>query len=710
MNAPAGLTAATDLAPIAPETIVLPGGTCAVLCFDGLDTPLPDKGTITEGDGAEWTAVFWPRNDRFAGVAIVAASTFGNFGLTDDQGNAAAQIALPTTMTTDVDALVTHLKAGACPMAEVLHALSPRLPEPFKTNLLQATSHADGFIEVLIRPECGGLVLQGWAHTNLSGSLTLMGAAEGLDALSAAFERDDILAPAAGFCMFVKDWAGHLENSKALFIDHGGRFLRLDILPSWADPITGPGSTAHMRAMLPRLHASPDITEGFKRIVRPRFDGKNTMAGHDGPVTAAIDRILRTPSGGLYVTGWLLDPLDQVDRAILKSTGNLYAPLHTGWHRTERPDLNDAFGPDPRFAGLLDPREKLHGFSCAVLADPEELDGADIYLELVLKDDRCLFLPCSLTPCDGPGAAHPVLATLHAHDPALDTLITRHAAPFLATVPERMPSRSKWSVKPLGGGPAGKPVAALVPVRDAAHLQPVLAGLADTPDAQRLDLIVIVDRSNARDVIDELDGLFRFFGLTGALVLVPDHDTLADRLDAGLSLARAPKILVWQTTVLPKASGWLATLLKTAHHADGPAVTAPLLTYEDGSVYFGGGSETAPIGAACAMVGFERHRIASDDPRPAQILPAEIALIDRKLLQECGGFRGGLWGDRFIGHDLSQRLSEKGAGVLCVPGAEFWMLDSAGPDQSPGSRSLTDRIDAELIALRHTTQMNGAQP
>ena len=117
------------------------------------------------------------------------------------------------------------------------------------------------------------------------------------------------------------------------------------------------------------------------------------------------------------------------------STRGLHVPLHDRWHRADRPDLNQAFGPDPRFAGLLDPRERLHGFTCTVLAEPEALKGAEVYLEVVLKEETCLFLPCEITPCDGDGGAHPVLDALQPDDPALEALIANHAAPFLATVP-----------------------------------------------------------------------------------------------------------------------------------------------------------------------------------------------------------------------------------------------------------------------------------
>ena len=103
-------------------------------------------------------------------------------------------------------------------------------------------------------------------------------------------------------------------------------------------------------------------------------------------------------------------------------------------------------------------------------------------------------------------------------------------------------------------------------------------------------------------------------------------------LDAGAKVARAGEILVWQPAVLPKSPRWLATLRRAARELGERAVVAPLLSYEDGSVYFGGGtSGAAPAGAPCSLVGFARRRLDDSGPRPAQALPAEIVLVNRDL-------------------------------------------------------------------------------
>lgn len=693
---------------LVPGLVVLPGGTCAVFCFDRLVEALPETARLAGTKAERWQARSWPTTRGHAGVAVVGASALGDFRALDPQTGRAWRIAAGATVSTEAQDLAALLLAAGVPAPELLYFLGEALAgigamdraQRFLADLLVQTATADGYVEVVARPECGGLVLQGWTQRGLQGALNLHGNGSGVGAVAATFARDDVQAPAAGFCIYAPDWEGGLDGRATLFVDHDRRLFRLDVL-SPSEPIAGAAATKHVRALLPRLGAPAEALDAIRRITRPRFDGKNTAANHPGPVAAALDRVMVTPSGGIFVSGWLLDPLDTVVEVNLSSDGGLNVPLHDRWHRADRPDLNQAFGPDPRFAGLLDPRERLHGFACTVIAAPDAVRGTALHLEIVLKDETCLFLPCETTPCEGDGSAHPVIETLRSDDPGLKTLIANHAAPFLATVPERPLNLSRMSVQPLAGGAQGRDTAAVMPLADIAHLQPVMASLADTPEAAELDLVLVANREGAAALSEELDFQFRFFGLRGTLVLVPEHEPLGRRLDAGAAVARAPEILVWQPAVLPKSRRWLAALKQGSAGLGERAVVAPLLSYEDGSVYFGGGrSGAAPTGAPCSLVGFARRRLDDSGPRAAQALPAEIVLVNRDLVAAAGGFRGGLLGERFVGQDLSQRLKRAGAEAWCIPAAEFWMLDAAPGGAGTTPRSMVDRIDAALIAQR----------
>ena len=49
----------------------------------------------------------------------------------------------------------------------------------------------------------------------------------------AHFDREDILPPARGFCLFGKAWGeDSLATVDAVFFEEGGRLLRLDVVPN----------------------------------------------------------------------------------------------------------------------------------------------------------------------------------------------------------------------------------------------------------------------------------------------------------------------------------------------------------------------------------------------------------------------------------------------------------------------------------------------
>ena len=55
--------------------------------------------------------------------------------------------------------------------------------------------------------------------------------------------------------------------------------------------------------------------------------------------------------------------------------------------------------------------------------------------------------------------------------------------------------------------------AALMPFRSFAQLQPILALLAGTPEAEALDLCLVASRDVASDMLTRLADAFGFFGL-----------------------------------------------------------------------------------------------------------------------------------------------------------------------------------------------------
>ena len=592
--------------------------------------------------------------------------------------------------------LFEHLLAG-CP-ADTGEAQSHRR---FVRSFVTAAAERDGFIEVFAAPDTGGVFAQGWSMSLAAGETAVASAAEHLaliDVEVAHFDRDDILPPGQGFCLFGKSWeAKDLGDLDAFFFEQDGRLLRLDAVRG-SVVLTGAEATAHVALMLPRMRA-PSLG-AFKRVCRPRFAGEDTLSSTPAPIAAALDAVLRAPDGSLLTIGWLLDPLRRVERMLLKSTeSGIYARLDASACPLPRPDLADGFARDPRFGRLLSEWEVMHGFVAHVPARSGAPELGQLYLELVLDDGNCLFQPITAMPFDSAELLPQVLNVLSPAEPELARIVDEHLAPFLASVPKASPRMRRGPGRPIPlGGPCTSDTLAVMPFRSFSELQPVLALLAGTPEADALDFALVTSRGVAAGMVDRLGSAFDFYGLNGCLIVTSENAGLTAQFDLGTDATEAEQVLAWMPTALPKQPGWLAPLL--AEHAGLPTggLLSPALTYEDGSIHFGG--VVTGGGTACALSGYGASWMPRGAPKRTPVGAAQVALIERAALAAVGGFSGRLFGDEYAHVDLADRLARAGLGTWCSGAVEFWVLDDHAPGEEGSLDRMIRQIDTALLGRR----------
>ncbi|MCU0906062.1 MAG: hypothetical protein MUF73_01145 [Rhodobacteraceae bacterium] len=722
---------------------LLPDGK-ALVVVQGTGAVPPERGVLDTAAGRlAWQAVATVLRDpagadqppaEFSVLALLSGLPTGAGTLTDRAGQV-WQVGAPQRIGASVAFLVASAQAAGLDLARVFGVLAAGLQDAVQANapearalrgfaseFLETVAARDGFIEVLAEPVTGGLFLQGWAQSLGEGPLAWISLDAPLDrpvVTAAFFARPDLLDPAQGLCLYgVTVALACVRGAGTVFLEQDGRLLRLDLVGTAAQALTDAAAMGHVAGMLPRLTGRTEAVSAFRRICRPRYGGADTLSGTGLPVAMGLDTVLRAPDGTMLVGGWMLDPDRRVTMALVKSRGNRYGRISDAWVRLPRPDLYPAFRDDPRFAGRLTPVETLHGFIARVPPPPEpQPDGGgdpDVYVELVLDDDSCLFLP--LTPVEvlGPERLTPVLAALSPSEPQLARIIDAHLVPFLAGLhPARglaqAQARGAARVPPIPLGQAGasgaaRRLPALMPVASLDDLQPVLALLAGTPDAAALDLHLIVTRALAETALADLQSAFRFYGLCGHLVLAPDSASRARWLDAALAVipdaqeGPADPLLVWTPRVLPKGRGWLARLQAEAAAAGqgGTRVGAlsPALTHEDGSIAYG------PPSAAGSVVGFAPGALHRGPPVRVAGPAPDILLADRGAILAAGGFAGQMLTDAHAHVDLGARLDAAGWPVWCSGSVEFWRLDTALPAPPPPEQRILRRIDARLLAHR----------
>lgn len=690
-----GQTLAPDLAIILPEGRTL-------LALSHLECELPRHGLC--GD-APWRALCWPALDGRAGLALVEAPLVNIAALRVP--GAAHDIASPRTIDVAPAPLAEFIRRNGLTNRDVLDFLIDAVGgssagnrqvqgRDFVGGFLSLVAEADGYVEILACPDTGGLFAQGWAMSLAAGRNHLAridGTLELCEADVAVFTRADIPPPGMGFCLFSFAWRNaDLDRLDYLVFEKDGTLKRLEIVRETVLKLQDEAATGHVRQMLPRLASDEDVIGSHRRICRPRYRGADTLSSTPLPVAAGFDAVYETPSGGLLAIGWLLDPLSRVERVIIKSKDGLYAPLHDRWLPLARRDLHDGFAHDPRFVRRLDPANDAHGFVAFAPGKPRQATD-DLYVELVLDDGTCLFRPLSVVRLGGRELVPQILAALPLHDPALAVCLEDIVAPFLAELPTR-PHRPLIGQRPIPLSSEVGEITAVIPLDRLDHLQPMMALLAGTTEADRLDLVVVMAQGEAREAAARLKDLFAFYRLKGRLMLVADGASRSTRMDAGLDLAQGSRILLWSASALPSTPGWLGLLEAELEALGRPGLISPTLIYEDGSVFYGGDGATS--GDDAPMLGYPRGWLMRGAPRPMPSCAVQLAFIDREALAKAGGFNGRLYSDALLHRDLSHRLHAHGFGTWASRSVDFWMLDDpAGP--SDAAMAFLERVDSALL-------------
>ena len=250
---------------------------------------------------------------------------------------------------------------------------------------------------------------------------------------------------------------------------------------------------------------------------------------------------------------------------------------------------------------------------------------------------------------------------------------------------------------------AGRPAATLPrssPAGASPRSQPILALLAGTPEAAALELCLVAGRAAAAEMLPRLEDAFGFYGLAGHLVVAADRDGTAARLDLGAATSTRARLLCWMPSALPKAPGWLARLCAEADALPAPGLVSPSLTYEDGSIHFGGlsaASSGAP--APCRATAPTGCRAGGRGRRPTGA--AEIALVDRAALRTRRRLRRAALRRRLRPRRPRRPPARPAA---ARPGARA--ASSSGCSTTPRPRParrprpIVDKIDAALLDRR----------
>ncbi len=424
------------------------------------------------------------------------------------------------------------------------------------------------------------------------------------------------------------------------------------------------------------------------------------------PVGAGLDLALSDHGGGVFLCGWLRDPLGMVAGLALRGPGIARDIPAAALHRVARPDLAERFqraplggaGAQPGFLAHLptaDPARtaqwrlavRLTGGEVIEVAAPPGLMPAAAGRDLVLRAAHPSAVSARvLDDCIGPAAARLHRAALHE----------------AGGTPERIGF----------GEPTQAPTASLVvPLyRNLRFLRFQLAAFARDAQLRRAELIYVLDSPEQRQEVEHLlRGMAAMLALPVRLVVMPRNAGYAAACNAGAAVARAPALLMLNSDVLPAAPGWLGRMRARLARDRRLVAVGPKLIFDGGSVQHAGllfrrGQDGLWLNDHYCK-GFPRHHPDALRARRVPGVTGAALLVHRAAFEAAGGFCTDYIVGDFEDSDLCLKLRAAGGEIAYEPGAELYHFERQSIALHDGhARTLAGALNRRL----HHQRWDGA--
>ena len=442
----------------------------------------------------------------------------------------------------------------------------------------------------------------------------------------------------------------------------------------------GPGADelrrAAIRALMPAARSNQAASVLLRDIGSLAPLPERRHADLAQPVGAALELALPDGGGGLFLRGWLRDPIGQVERAELLTNAGITPVRLAELHRVPRPDLAEAHARAPhRSAAIGAPGFVAH------LDDPSHGHTLQPQLRLCLRSGAAILLtppPRHLPPAAARDAVLSALPAALAGGAAFEQCI----APATRRLHRlAMADQGKPAVLRLGRAAPRRPaVSVLIPVyRTLGFIPFQLAAFAQDPALREAEIILCLDSPEQAPELEHLlRGLTVLHDLGVTLVVMPRNLGFAAAINTAAREARAPALLLLNSDVVPAAPGWLAPMLAALRPPSIGAV-GPKLLFEDNSVqhaglYFERDADGVWFNRHYYK-GLPRHWPAAGRSRPVPAVTGGALMTRRATFERLGGIDERYVIGDYEDSDLCLRLQQAGLRIAYVAEAELYHFE-----------------------------------
>lgn len=393
------------------------------------------------------------------------------------------------------------------------------------------------------------------------------------------------------------------------------------------------------------------------------------------PFGASLELALWDHGGGVFLRGWLRDPLALITGLALRSEyGSMPLPL-ARLGRFARPDLAKRYADAPHGGAGSRPGFALH------LPEGGLRPAAQwsMRVELSTGDAVTLIAPPGLL--DPQRAREAVLGAISPAD-ITPQLFEDCIAPAVARMhAAAMAARLEPELVRIGPPVSDPIVTIVVPLyRNLRFLKHQLTAFARDRSLRDAELIYVLDSPEQRAEVEHL--LRGVAGVTGQAVLLVVQAAnygYASACNAGAALARAPVLLLLNSDVLPAERGWLPPLVAALARKRRLVAVGPKLLFEDGSLQHAGlFFERGPNDEWFNnhyYKGFPRHHAAANETRLVPGITGAAFCVRRDAFAAVGGFTTDYVIGDFEDSDLCLKLRAAGGEVAYVARSELYHFE-----------------------------------
>jgi GT2 family glycosyltransferase len=411
----------------------------------------------------------------------------------------------------------------------------------------------------------------------------------------------------------------------------------------------------------------------------------------------AVERILAVDDDSFWVNGWAHDEAG-CHQVVLVSPEGARVDVSEIALRTRRPDVVQFYG------GRGEDRTVDNGFTAHFQVPSPSALAAGWIAELHNGDGPQVEVQCPAVTHDASAVRSAILGELGGHGPIGGPLVEEHGSHALTRLQQRIVAESKVdSVDTYGKPPKKAAVSIVVPLyKRLDFLEHQLLHFSRDPETAGADIVFVLDSTEQTEELRRLaQELFALHGVPFRVVNLTAGAGFAAANNHGIGVARAKRLLLLNSDVIPDRPGWLGKMIEFHDQVDDIGALAPKLLYEDDSLqhaglYFNRHSASQAWQNAHCFKGMHRSFAPANVARAVPAVTAACMLIERKAYEEVGGLPLHYVQGDYEDSELCLRLAAAGRSNWYLPAVELYHLE--GQSYRAGAR----RIPSEYNMWLHT--------